>query len=111
MKKKALLFLLAALAGCGGGRGGKEEAVLPAPEQMAKCRALYEKKKWAQASNELSKMVLNYPGHPAIDTAEFLLGMSYFKQELYILAGQEFKKISTNFPSSPLACPAEYYAN
>lgn len=111
MKKTFLPALLAfVLASCGGAREGKEEPVLPAPQQMAKCRTLFAKKKWALATTELSKMVLNYPGYPAIDTAEFLLGMSYVKQELFSLAGEEFKKISRNFPSSPLACGAEYYS-
>lgn len=76
---------------------------------MAKCRQLFEKKKWAKASAELSKMILNYPGHPAVDTAQFMLGVSYFNQELFVLAAEEFKKINRNFPSSPLACQAAYY--
>ncbi|MGE5692660.1 MAG: outer membrane protein assembly factor BamD [Candidatus Zixiibacteriota bacterium] len=108
MKKIIALMLLTALLGCGGARN-EEEAVLPAPEQMAKCRELFAKKKWAKASTELSKMILNYPGHPAVDTAQFILGVSYFKQELYVLAQEEFSKIGRNFPSSPLACQAEYY--
>lgn len=108
MKRFVVLLLLAALSGCGGARNG-EEAVLPAPEQMAKCRELFAKKKWAKASTELSKMILNYPGHPAVDTAQFMLGYSYFKQELYVLSREEFSKIGRNFPSSPLACQAEYY--
>lgn len=76
---------------------------------MAKSRQLFEKKKWAKASAELSKMILNHPGYPAVDTAQFMLGVSYFNQELFILAAEEFKKINRNFPSSPLACQAEYY--
>ncbi|HXF49175.1 MAG TPA: outer membrane protein assembly factor BamD [Verrucomicrobiae bacterium] len=106
--KRIVLLLLLTLSGCGGARNG-EEAVLPAPEQMAKCRELFAKKKWAKASAELSKMILNYPGHPAVDTAQFMLGYSYFKQELYVLSREEFGKIGRNFPSSPLACQAEYY--
>jgi len=109
LKKIITLLLLGALAACGGAREGKEEAVLPAPEQMAECRQLFEKKKWAKASAELSKMILNYPGHPAVDTAQLMLGTSYFNQELFALAAEEFKKISRNFPSSPLACQAAYY--
>ena len=108
MKKTVAIFLLVLLASCGGARN-EEEAVRPAPEQMAKCRDLFDKKKWARASTELSKMILNYPGHPAVDTAQFLLGVSYFKQELFVLAREEFRKISRNFPSSTLACQAEYY--
>ncbi len=109
MKRIILFLLLAALFGCGGAKSGKEEAVLPAPEQMAKCRQLFGKEKWAKASVELSKMILNYPGHPSVDTAQFMLGFSYFKQELFVLAREEFRKIARNFPSSPLACQAEYY--
>ena len=109
MKKLISLLLLICLAACGGGREGKEEAVLPALEQMAKCQQLFEKEKWAKASAELSKMILNYPGYPAVDTAQFMLGISYFQQELFVLAAGEFKKIPRNFPSSPLACQAAYY--
>ncbi len=109
MKRIILLLLLAALFGCGGAKSDSDEAVLPAVEQMAKCRELFAKKKWAKASAELSKMVLNYPGHPAVDTAQFMLGVSYFNQGLFVLASEEFKKIGRNFPSSPLACQAEYY--
>ncbi|MCI0596271.1 MAG: outer membrane protein assembly factor BamD [candidate division Zixibacteria bacterium] len=109
MKRIVIILLLAALFGCGGIKSGPDEAVLPALEQMAKCRELFSKKKWAKASAELSKMVLNYPGHPAVDTAQFMLGVSYFNQELFVLASEEFKKIGRNFPSSPLACQAEYY--
>ena len=109
MKKFSALFLLLLALGCGSARGEKEEAVRPAPEQMAQCRLLFEKKKWAKAAAELSKMILNYPGYPAVDTAQLMLGMAYFKQELFLLAADEFKKISRNFPSSPLACQAEYF--
>jgi outer membrane protein assembly factor BamD len=91
------------------GWGKKEEAVLPAGEQMEKCRALFAKKKWTQAQSELQKMVLNYPGYPAVDTAHMLLGISYFKQELFLLAADEFGKIVTNFSSSPLACQTDFY--
>ncbi|MCI0330607.1 MAG: outer membrane protein assembly factor BamD [candidate division Zixibacteria bacterium] len=111
MRPLTLLFLLLLALGCGGARDEKEEAVLPAPEQMTRCRQLFEKKKWAKASSELSKMILNYPGHPAIDTAQFMLGVTYFRQELFILAAEEFRKINRNFPSSPLACQAEYYTH
>ncbi len=107
--KKLFLFLVLLLCACGGARQG-DETVLPAPEQMAKCRELVSKKKWAQASTELSKMVLNYPGYPAVDTAQLMLGLSYFQQELYLLAGEEFKKIVRNFSASPLACQADFYA-
>ncbi|MCI0406815.1 MAG: outer membrane protein assembly factor BamD [candidate division Zixibacteria bacterium] len=109
MKRIIVILLLAALSGCGGAKSGSDEAVLPAAEQMAKCRELFSKKKWAKASVELSKMVLNYPGHPSVDTAQFMLGLSYFNQDLFVLASEEFKKIGRNFPSSPLACQAEYY--
>lgn len=109
MKKIIPLLLLVALTACGGARKDQEEPVRPALEQMAKCRQLFEKKKWAKASAELSKMILNYPGHPAVDTAQFMLGISYFQQELFVLAAEEFKKINRNFPSSPLACQAAYY--
>lgn len=107
MKKLILILVLLVLA-CGGARQG-EESVLPAPEQIAKCRELFAKKKWAQASTELSKMVLNYPGYPAIDTAQLMLGISYFQQELFLLASEEFKKIVRNFPTSPLTCQADFY--
>ncbi|MGH8005207.1 MAG: outer membrane protein assembly factor BamD [Limisphaerales bacterium] len=109
MKRIIIFLLLATLAACGGAKSDKEEAVLPAPEQMAKCRELYVKKKWARASTELAKMILNYPGYPSVDTAQLMLGVAYFNQELFVLAAEEFKKISRNFPSSPLACQAEYY--
>ena len=108
-RKIVSFLILALLAACGGAREGTEQAVLPAPEQMAKCRQLFEKKKWAGASAELSKMILNYPGYPAVDTAQLFLGISYFRQELFVLAAEEFKKIGRNFPSSSLACQAEYY--
>jgi outer membrane protein assembly factor BamD len=108
MRKLLAVSILLALA-CGGARQG-DDSVLPAPEQMAKCRELAAKKKWAQASTELSKMVLNYPGYPAIDTAQFLLGFSYFQQELYLLAAEEFRKVVRNFSNSPLACQADFYA-
>ncbi len=107
MRKLFVLFVFLALA-CGQSRKG-DESVLPAPEQMAKSRGLVVKKKWAHASTELSKMVLNYPGYPAIDTAQFLLGISYFQQGLYLLAAEEFKKIVRNFPTSPLVCQADFY--
>lgn len=110
MSKKitALAFLVLLIFGSSWAK--KEEPVLPAPEQMVKCRALFAKKKWIQVTTELQKMILNYPGYFAIDSAQMMLGVSYFRQELFLLASEEFKKIITNFPSSPLACQAGFYA-
>ena len=107
--KKLFIFAVLLVLACGGARGGREEHVLPAPEQMVRCRELIAKKKWAQASTELSKMVLNYPGYPAVDSAQLLLGIAYFEQNLFLLASEEFKKIVRNFPTSPLACQADFY--
>lgn len=110
MIKKIVVAGILSLFVVATGWAKKDETVLPAGEQMAKCRALFAKKKWAQAQVELQKMVLNYPGYPAIDTAHMMLGISNFKQDLFLLASEEFKKVVNNFPSSPLACPADFYS-
>ena len=45
-------------------------------------------------------MIYNFPGDAVVDTAQYYLGMSYYHNEDYELAGVEFNRLAVNYPSS-----------
>ena len=84
--------------------------ILDAPDQYALAKREFENKHWDKTVLELQKLILNYPGVGFIDSAQYLLGMTYFNQKEYPLAIDEFNRLLSSFPTSSLADDATFKA-
>lgn len=64
-----------------------------------------------KASEQFQRVILEFqPGDPRIPEAHFFLGESYFATKSQLQAVREFRKVSDDFPNSPLAPDALYRA-
>ncbi|MFH1336449.1 MAG: outer membrane protein assembly factor BamD, partial [Candidatus Zixiibacteriota bacterium] len=84
------------------------QLILDAEDQYTLAKSEYEKEHWDKALLELQKLILNYPGVNFIDSAQYLLGMTYFNQKEYPSAINEFNRILTSFPTSSLGDDAGF---
>jgi outer membrane protein assembly factor BamD len=82
--------------------------VLDAEDQFGLAKEEFERKHYDQAVLEFQKLVFNYPGAAFIDSAQYLLGISYFNQRDYPLAVVEFNKLLSSFPTSQLSDDAAF---
>jgi len=88
----------------------KVKPIPRAEDQFEIAKREYETKDWSDAVLEFQKLIFNYPGFAKADSAQFLLGMSYFNDKEYPLAAGEFNKMVYSFPTSPLTDDAMFYA-
>jgi outer membrane protein assembly factor BamD len=70
----------------------------------------YQNRKWEQAIEALQRFLFQDPGHQKADSAQFLIGESYFQQKQYLTAAAEFLRLAQNRPAGPLADDARYRA-
>ncbi|MBD3332755.1 outer membrane protein assembly factor BamD [candidate division GN15 bacterium] len=63
----------------------------------------YQRGKYQKAIEYLQTLTFNHPGDNMIDTAQYYLGLAYFSNDDYALAGAEFSRLISNFPASPYA--------
>jgi outer membrane protein assembly factor BamD len=73
-----------------------------------KAKEEYQKKHWDKAVLELRKYILSCPGAANIDSAYYLLGMSYFNQREYPSAINEFNQLLSSFATSQLTDDAAF---
>jgi len=99
------LMILAALStiglslfGCGGGK--LSLANKSAPELFALGKEKFDAGKYVPAVSYFQTLVYNYPGEPIVDTAQYYLALSYFRNKEYALAQVEFNRLVLNYPSS-----------
>lgn len=107
--------IAALLVACGGGRGGKNPAVAPAPVSQsasaAEVNSLWHKAesavrhgKWGDAVKLLERVQLELPpGDPRIAQAHYWLGEAYYARGSHLEAVREFRKASDDSPNHPLA--------
>jgi outer membrane protein assembly factor BamD len=106
LRKWLCLSLLPLILSCAAAR--KETPVLGAEDQFALAKKEYDKKKYSEAVTEFQKLIFNYPGAAFVDSAQYLLGMCYFRDKDYSSAVGEFKKVLSSFSESPLAADASF---
>jgi outer membrane protein assembly factor BamD len=100
-------LLTLALAGCG--KRARETTLNGVDVDWARAKSLYERERYAGAQRALRDITLNYSGSAIIDSAYFLLGRASFETGDYLVAADDFNRLLTQFPSSPLAGDAAYY--
>ncbi len=100
-----ILPILLFCSGCG---PKAPKLILDAEDQYALAQREFEKENWDKTVIELQKLILNYPGVSFIDSAQYLLGITYFNQKEYPLAIGEFNRLLSSFPTSPLGDDAAF---
>lgn len=68
----------------------------------------YENKDYLDAIEAFSMMKVKFSGTSVADKVQYYLGMSYLKQEEYILAAYEFEYLLKNYTTSSLAIDGRY---
>ncbi len=72
---------------------------------------------WIEARGEYASFVLNFPGSPYIETAEFRKAICSFNMEYHVardetntnVAMKDFERYISNYPESPLIDSVNYY--
>ena len=77
-------------------------------EQFAYAKRIFDKKDYYKAKMQFTVVVLNNPGHPIIEKAQFYLGQSYYYEKEYLLAAAEYEKLIQSIPQSPIVDDAQY---
>ncbi|NIR42506.1 MAG: outer membrane protein assembly factor BamD [Gemmatimonadetes bacterium] len=98
--------LAATLAGC-----PKELPQDASPEQLyAMGREAHDRGDWQRAIDALQRFLFQDPGNQNADSAQFLIADSYFNQDQYLTAANEFLRLAQNRPAGPLADDSRYRA-
>jgi len=106
MKKILLLFFITVIFfGCS---SSLDTVNFSAEEKLNYAMKLYEEEDYETAVNEFQAIVLQYPGNPVVDDAQFYLGMTRFNRGEYILAAYEFSKLVTSMPASEYVSQGQY---
>jgi outer membrane protein assembly factor BamD len=111
-----LLALAVATTACGSAVPSEELAVAPAPQEreglsgsqldtlFATAEAAYSRGDWSDAAVEFERFMLEAPaGDPRITRARFYIAESRLAQGEQLTAAREFRRISDETPSDPLA--------
>jgi outer membrane protein assembly factor BamD len=69
---------------------------------------LYNDEDYLEAVNELQAILLQYPGNPVSDDAQFYLAKTRFARQEYIMAAFEFSKLIKNMPASEFVPESQY---
>lgn len=99
----ALLFVF--IWGCSSSQETLDQS---AEEKFKYAKSLYDNEDYLEAVNEFSNIILQYPGNPVVDDAQFYLAQTRFKRKEYILAGYEYSKLIKNMPASEFVPEAQY---
>ncbi len=78
------------------------------PVAFREAQKMYDEGDYLGAQLELSKLTYTSRATEYEDDVQFLLGMSYFKSEQYLLAVDAFQTLMRNVPSSPYAQEAYF---
>jgi outer membrane assembly lipoprotein YfiO len=105
--KVASAVIIAALflAGCG---GTPKLANRTSAELFTMGKEKFDKKKYFQSIAIFQNLVYSHAGEPVVDTAQYYLGMSYYRNGEYQLATAEFNRLLVNYPLSPFAEESQF---
>lgn len=85
--------------------------------QFLLAESYFNLEEWIEARGEYGSFVLNFPGSPFIETAEFRKAISSFNMEFKVardesnttIAMKDFERYLSNYPESPLRDSVNYY--
>lgn len=100
----AALLLVAATAACGG--ASPPDGLTPV-ERFEWGLEHFREGDMGSARNGFREFLLNEPLHPMADSAQFLMGEAFYRDERYVEAAEAFSRLSTNRPTSAFADDAQ----
>jgi len=85
--------------------------------QFLLAESYFNQEDWIEARGEYGSFILNFPGSPFIETAEFRKAISSFNMEFQAdrdesnttIAMRDFERYLSNYPESPLRDSVNYY--
>ncbi len=83
----------------------------PVPDARSgfeKGMTLFEEEKWEDARLAFETVVFNHPGSSIVDSAQYMMAMSYYRQGDPILGAAEFQRVRIQYPTSTLVDDADY---
>jgi outer membrane protein assembly factor BamD len=97
----ALAALVSVIGACG---GSAPSAISPdsAAEMYTRAKTQYDKGDWTKAKLAFEALAYNYPGAAIIDSAQYFLAMCSYNLKDYVIAADEFRRLRTRYPNSPL---------
>lgn len=99
------LFLVLFVSACTSSKTDENASI---PVIFREAQKMYDEGDYLGAQLELSKLTYTSRATEYEDDVQFLLGMSYFKSEQYLLAVDAFQTLMRNVPSSPYAQEAYF---
>jgi outer membrane protein assembly factor BamD len=90
------------LIGACGGSAPSPMSTDSAAELYSRARVQYEKGDWTKAKLALESLIYSYPGAANVDSAQFFLAMCSYNLRDYIVAADEFRRLRSRYPNSPL---------
>jgi outer membrane protein assembly factor BamD len=83
---------------------------MPADEYYRLGLEKFERRDWRGSIQALQRFLFEDPGHQKVDSAQLLIGESYYNQKQYLTAAGEFLRLAQNRPAGQLADDARYRA-
>ena len=85
--------------------------------QFLLAESYFNLEEWIEARGEYGSFVINFPGSPFVETAEFRKAISSFNMEFRVsrdeanttIAMRDFERYLSNYPDSPLRDSVNYY--
>ncbi len=90
------------VVGACGGNAPSPISTDSAAELYSRARAQYDKGDWTKAKLAFESLVYSYPGAAIIDSAQYFLAMCSYNLKDYVVAADEFRRLRTRYPNSPL---------
>jgi len=106
INKMLLLVMMSVLAGCASNIKINKE--MTSREKFEVCKQMIEKRKFFQATTELSKLRYEMMGTDIIDQVIYALAEAYRLNKDYPEALVNYQVISKDYPNSPLAIIAQF---
>jgi len=100
-----ILALILLFTACGSAPDPPKQA---GEETVLWAKRMLNKGQYRVASEELEKLVLNFPDQEWADEAQFLLGTAHMEMEEYILAENAFRMLLASYPGSEYVDDAEF---
>lgn len=87
--------------------------------QFLLAESYFNLEEWIEARGEYGSFIVNFPGSPFVETAEFRKAISSFNMEFRVnrdeanttIAMKDFERYLSNYPDSPLRDSVNYYYN
>lgn len=103
----SIVLLAFVMAGCSG--SGKSDIKTEDPDKAFDiAKSSFDKKDYVQAIEDFSLIKVKFSGTSISDKAQYFLGMSYLKQQEYILAAYEFEYLLKNYATSKYATEGRF---